>query len=314
MKQPLGEISDHVRVGLALSGGGARGLAQVGVLKVLERHGIPVHLIAGTSIGAVVGGLYACYQDAEEVERRVLATLSSDRMQGLDLDRILKLSGIAPARQEGEAPVRTGLLTRARRLLRRVAASHAALTSLAVIDGEAVLQMYDRLYEGRTFDQTKIPFAAVAVDLERGCEVIIATGPLSRGVAASSAIAGIFPPVEIEGRRLADGGYTSPVPIDATQTLGANVVIAVDVSHRDLDRGKLENAVEVAMRSSEISLLALEREQLRRADVVVPARGRPRHWSDYSDPMEAIQAGEDAAEGMIDTIRAAIQERARLFI
>lgn len=314
MRKATGEISDHVRVGLALSGGGARGLAQVGVLKVLERHGIPVHLIAGTSIGAIVGALYACYGDAAEVERRVLHTLSSEQMQGLDLDRILKLSGIAPVQEREESPESPGLIVRAQRLFRRVVASHAALTRLAVLDGQAVLDMYDRLYEGRTFDQTKIPFAAVAVDLEEGREVVVASGPISRGVAASSAIAGIFPPVEIEERKLVDGGYTSPVPIDVTYTLGANVVIAVDVSHRDLDRGRLDNAVEVAMRSSEISLLALEREQLRRADVIVPARGRPRHWSDYSDPHEAIDAGESAAENMVTSIRVAIEERGSLFI
>lgn len=314
MRKAAGEISDHVRVGLALSGGGARGLAQVGVLKVLERHDIPVHLIAGTSIGAIVGALYACYGDAEEVERRVLHTLSSEQMQGLDLDRILKLSGIAPAQERGEVAESPGLLVRAQRLIRRVLASHAALTRLAVLDGQAVLDMYDRLYEGRTFDQTGIPFAAVAVDLEEGREVVVASGPISRGVAASSAIAGIFPPVEISGRKLVDGGYTSPVPIDVTYTLGANVVIAVDVSHRDLDRGRLDNAVEVAMRSSEISLLALEREQLRRADVIVPARGRARHWSDYSDPHEAIDAGEKAAENMVPSIRVAIEERGSLFI
>lgn len=314
MKRSPEKISDHVRVGLALSGGGARGLAQVGVLKVLERHGIPVHLIAGTSIGAIVGGLYACLQDADEVERRVLHTLSSEHMQGLDLDRILKLSGIAPAQERGEVPEPPGLLVRAQRLIRRVLASHAALTRLAVLDGDTVLAVYERLYEGRTFDQTRIPFAAVAVDLEEGREVVVASGPIARGVAASSAIAGIFPPVQIEGRQLVDGGYTSPVPIDVTYTLGANVVIAVDVSHRDLDRGRLDNAVEVAMRSSEISLLALEREQLRRADVIVPARGRARHWSDYSDPHEAIAAGEAAAENMIPSIRVAIEERGSLFI
>lgn len=164
------------------------------------------------------------------------------------------------------------------------------------------------------FDQTVIPFAAVAVDVEEGCEVIVANGSIARGVAASSAIAGIFPPVEIAGRKLIDGGYTSPVPIDAVQVLGANVVIAVDVSQSGRDTGRLGNAVEVAMRSSEITLQALEQEQLRRADVVIPARGAARHWSDYSAPHEAIAAGERAAERLIDSIHGVIQKRARLFV
>lgn len=309
------EMSEYVRVGVALSGGGARGLAQVGVLKVLEREGIPVHLIAGTSIGAVVGGLYACSADACEMEKRVLATLQSEHMDGLNLNRILKIAGIKPVQAiEASREKRESLLGRARMLLRRVFASHAALTRQAVLDRETIESVFDAMFGDMTFEETRIPFAAVAVDLEEGCEVIIAHGRIARAVAASSAIAGIFPPVEIRGRHLVDGGYTSPVPIDAAQTLGANVVIAVDVSVSGIDRGRLDNAVEVAMRSSEISLLALEREQLRRADVVIPARGQARHWSDYSDPQEAIEAGERATERLVDSIRAAIEERAKLFI
>ncbi|HJO05445.1 MAG TPA: patatin-like phospholipase family protein [Acidobacteriota bacterium] len=307
-------VHGHVRVGLALSGGGSRGLAQLGVLKVLEREGVPIDLVAGTSIGSVVGGIYACLGNALATEARVLETVRSGPMQGLDLDRILKLSGVSPVSSEGADTPRIGLLGRAQHLLRRMYVSHAALTRPAVLDGAAVIEVFEGLFEGRTFDQTAIPFAAVAVDVEEGCEVIVANGSIARGVAASSAIAGIFPPVVIEGRKLIDGGYTSPVPIDAAQMLGANVVIAVDVSQRGRDTGGLENAVEVAMRSSEISLEALEQEQLRRADVVIPAHGALRHWSDYSAPREAIDAGERATERLVNGIHEVIRERARLFV
>lgn len=91
-------------------------------------------------------------------------------------------------------------------------------------------------------------------------------------------------------------------------------MIGVDVSTGAIERGGLANAVEVAMRANEITLMALEREQLHRADVVVPARGRERHWSDYSAPEEAIKAGERAAEQMLDSIHAAIEESAHLFV
>lgn len=310
-------LSDHVRVGLALSGGGARGLAQVGVIKVLEREGIPIDLVAGTSIGAVVGGLYAISDGAEEMLERVKATLSSEHMDGLNLERILRLSGITPLEAEKKAREgrdRRGFFQRARQLMRGVFASHTALTSQSVLEKEMVQEVFEHMFGDATFDQTRIPFAAIAVDLEEGCEVIIANGPIAPAVAASSAIAGIFPPVHLRGRHLIDGGYTSPVPIDAAHTLGANVVIAVDVSIKSADRGRLNNAVEVAMRSSEISLLALEREQLRRADVVIPARGQTRHWSDYSRPEEAIEAGEKATERLLESIEVAIEERSQLFL
>lgn len=311
MRTPT-EISDHVRVGLALSGGGARGLAQVGVLKVLEREGIAVHLVTGTSIGAVMGGLYACSTDALATEARVLETVASGGMQALDLNQILKLSDVHPV--GGEPAPEGGWIASAQKLIRRVVASHAALTRKAVIDSEQILGLFDDMFGDCTFEQARIPFAAVAVDLEEGCQVIIAKGRIARAVAASSAIAGIFPPVEIGGRRLVDGGYTSPVPIEAARTLGANVVIGVDVSTGTIERGGLANAIEVAMRANEITLMALEREQLHRADVVVPARGQERHWSDYSAPEEAIEAGERAAEQMLDSIHAAIEERAHLFV
>lgn len=306
------EISDHVRIGLALSGGGVRGLAQVGVMKVLEREGIPVHLVTGTSIGAVMGGLYACSPDAASTEARVLETVASSGMQALDLNKILKLANVNPV--AGDPPPEGGWFASAQKLVRRVYASYAALTKQAVIEGEQILGVFDEMFGDCTFDQVRIPFAAIAVDLEEGCEVIIARGRIAKAVAASSAIAGIFPPVEIGGRSLVDGGYTSPVPIEEARTLGANVVIGVDVSTGVIDRGGLESAIEVAMRANEITLIALEREQLRRADVVVPARGQERHWSDYSAPQEAIAAGEHAAERMLDSIHTAIEERARLFV
>jgi NTE family protein len=306
------EFSDHLRVGLALSGGGARGLAQIGVLRVLEREGIPIDLVAGTSIGAVMGALYACSEDAESTEALVLETLQSSGMQALDLNRILKVSGVHPV--GGEVPPEDGVFARMQKLVRRLYASHAALTRQAVIEGDVVESVFGKLFGDKTFADTRIPFGAVAVDLEQGCEVVIAHGRIASAVAASSAIAGVFPPVEIAGRQLVDGGYTSPVPIEAARALGANAVIAVDVSIGGVDRGGQDNAIEVAMRAAEISLLALEREQLRRADVVIPARGQNRHWSDYSAPDEAINAGADAAEKMLDSIHATLEERGRLFL
>ncbi|MFQ5742551.1 MAG: patatin-like phospholipase family protein [Acidobacteriota bacterium] len=308
------ELHQNVRVGLALSGGGGRGLAQVGVLKVLQRESIPVDLIAGSSVGAIIGGLYACWPDAGELEKRIFAFVKSKYMEGLNLATIRRLGGVSTLREGHGEPRSTGLFKDIQDSIRHLYASHLALSRLSVLSGDRVMRTLQVAFEGRTFDDTEIPFAAVAVDLAAGCEVIVTNGPLARGVAASAAIPGIFPPVEIDGRMLIDGGYTSPVPIAAVQTMGANVVIAVDVSLGGLPLTDLENGVEVAMRASEVSLIALEHEQLRRADVVIPARGQDRHWSDFSEPEESVAAGESAATNLLDNIRAAIDERARLFV
>ena len=303
-----------VRVGLALSGGGARGLAQVGVLKVLEEARIPIDVIAGSSIGAVIGGVYACWPDARELEERILAFVRSKYMESLNLATIRRLGGIPSVEGKGERIDDPGLFARIQTAIRGLYASHLALSRRSVLSGERIMRVLETVFDSQTFDQTKIPFGAVAVDLNAGCEVIVRSGSMARGVAASSAIPGIFPPVELNGRLLCDGGYTSPVPIDAVKTMGANVVIAVDVSQHGIPVTQLDNGVEIAMRSNEISLLALEHEQLRRADVVVSARGQERHWSDFTMPEESIDAGRVACQHVLDNVRSVIEERSQLFI
>lgn len=300
------------RVGLALSGGGARGLAQVGVLKVLERERVPIDVIAGTSAGAIVGALYAALGDAAALETRVRDTLVSSELSGLELGRTLGSSGIVALGEEDRPERRPGLWGRARRKLRRLRASYAALTRSAVLPEAAVRRLFEGLFGDVGFEELAIPFTAVAVDLESGREVLIRNGPLAKAVAASAAVAGIFPPVEMGGRRLIDGGYTSPVPVDAVRAMEADVVMAVDVSVDGLDSQPAVNAVQVAMRSSEICLVSLEREQLRRADVTIRAGGRARHWSDYSEPDEAIAAGARATEGTLEHIRVALEEGSRI--
>ena len=307
-------IRKKVRVGIALSGGGWRGLAQVGVLKVLERSGIPIDVIAGTSIGAVIGGVYACWPDAIELEKRVLGFVCSRYIENLNLATIRRLGGIPTVGEEAQNERGPGLFDRIQTAFRGLYASHLGLSRRSVLGGKGVQRALQMVFSNRTFEETAVPFGAVAVDLREGCEVIIGSGDLARGVAASAAIPGIFPPVELSGRLLCDGGYTSPVPIDAVNTLGANVVIAVDVSQRGIAVNELGNGVEIAMRSSEISLIALEQEQLRRAHSVISARGENRHGSDFSEPEEAIHAGEVACEQMLDSIRAVIDERSRLFL
>ncbi len=308
------DIRKTVRVGIALSGGGARGLAQVGVLKVLERAGVGVDVIAGTSIGAIIGGVYACWPDADELEKRVLGFVRSKYIESLNLATIRRLGGIPTVGEKTPHKADPGLFDRVQTAFRGLYASHLALSRRAVLSGERVLRVLETVFENRAFEDTEIRFGAVAVDLNEGCEVIIGSGPLARGVAASAAIPGIFPPIELNGRLLCDGGYTSPVPIDAVKTMGANVAIAVDVSRHGIAVSELANGVEIAMRSSEISLIALEQEQLRRADVVISTRGQTRHWSDFSRPEEAIRAGEVACEKLLDNIRDVIDERTHLFL
>lgn len=236
-------ISTGPRIGLALSGGGARGAAHVGVLRILEELDVPVHAIAGTSMGAIVGGLYAAGFSVAEIESA--------------LDEI-------PWRQ-----VFGNRLPREERRFRRRLDDYSSLTDQAlsvrsgrirlapaVIQGQQLqlaLQRYTLRAQGvQSFDGLPIPFRAVATDITTGEAVIMGSGDLGEALRASMAVPAIFPAVEREGRLLVDGGIAMNLPISVVRDMGVDVVIAVDISAPLLDREEIRNAVDVLRQLSNI--------------------------------------------------------------
>ncbi len=225
-------------IGLALSGGGARGAAHVGVLKVLEKLRIPIDYIAGTSMGAIVGGLYAAGMSSEELE------FVLTEMDWKDVFR-------------DEAP-------RPERSMRRKQDDITFLVKrkLGVKDGKIKLgpavilgQKFDlklrqftlRVSDIRDFDRLRIPFRAVATDVATGQAVIMGSGDLARAIRASMAVPVAFAPVEINGRPLVDGGVSNNMPISVVRDMGADIVIAVDISTplRSADEVKNFSALEM---------------------------------------------------------------------
>ena len=178
-----------VRLGLALAAGGARGSAHVGVLKVLEREGIPVSVVAGTSIGAVVGGVFS--------------------------------AGVAVGRIEQEW-LETGLTKVARSFL-------PTFPRVGLSSGTELSKYLHVLLGDRRIEDLSIPFAAVACDLDTGEAVVLRRGSAADALRASSSIPGIFVPVRLEGRLLVDGGLVDPLPVRVCRDLGAEVVVGVDV-------------------------------------------------------------------------------------
>jgi NTE family protein len=180
------------RLGLALSGGGARGLAHIGVLKVLERESIPIHCLSGASMGGIIAAAYASGTSAEALETEAI------RMGGLR--ELVKLVDIRPPRR--------GLLA-----------------------GENVRHYLSQLIpDGMSFDQLRIPLALKSVDLQRGVEVDLTEGLVIDAVLATSAFPGIFPPFTRGGMHLVDGGVLNNLPVDLLKRLGAEVTMAVNVS------------------------------------------------------------------------------------
>jgi len=225
------------RVGLALGGGGARGYAHLGVIRTLERHKIPIDVIAGTSMGAVIGGAYACGVDLIKLEQII---------KGLDLNKMLHLP---------KSPLWGLVGNTASELFKGRDWRRRDLKST-----RAFIEFFDVLSRRQTFSQLKVRFAVTAVDVDTGEGVVLTEGSVSRAVAAGVAIPGIHYPVRWDGRYLVDGGLINKVPADVAFSLGADVVIAVDVS-APLKSGVI-TSMEVLMQAESIMMRELTRLRL----------------------------------------------------
>jgi len=180
-----------LKFGLALGSGSARGLAHVGVIQVLEAYNIPIDIITGTSIGSVVGSLYATGASIDQLEEAALSMKKSTTLFLID----------------------------------------PALPHSGLISGKKIEEMLNDLaLEDKTFDDLKIPFAAVATDVESGAEVILTQGKVMDAVRASISIPGVFTPVKYQDYYLVDGGVVDPVPVDVAEKMGADIIIAVSLA------------------------------------------------------------------------------------
>jgi NTE family protein len=225
------------RVGLVLSGGGALGLAHVGVLKVLEELRIPVHALAGTSMGAVVGAAYASGMSPPEMERRLRATAWEQEFSD------------QPPRAE-QSVLRKQL--EAAGLWRLEFGVSRGLPSLpkGAISGQQLLRtLRSFVHEppDGNFDHLPIPFRAASTDIETGELVVLSRGDLARAMRASLSIPGVMAPEEIEGRILVDGMLVRNLPVDVARAMGVDVVIAVNLGAKLLKREDLQNAVGVSL-------------------------------------------------------------------
>jgi len=280
------------KIGLALGGGAARGLAHVGVLRVLAENEIPVDMIVGTSIGALVGGLYATTQDIDLVEDRLTAFLDSPTF------RANRFHFLREVRSE---PL--GWIGNIGRIVRRGIFIGSALSRTSFISAQQFERNITMLLDEVRIEDASIPFAAVACDLRRGEEILIQSGPLRRAVSASSAIPGVLPPVAWDGRMLVDGGWSSKVPVLAAFKMGADAVIAVDISSELHDTRKLTRGYDIIVRASAITDSVLKRMQCRMADVLIRPDVGSIHWADFGRARDCMQRGAEAAEARIEEIR-----------
>lgn len=283
------------RIGLVLSGGGALGIAHVGVLEALEEMHVPVDVVAGTSMGAIVGGLYAAGYSPAELESVV------GRLDWRELLRDRPDRRRVPFRRKVDdltylTPIELGISGGKLRMPSGLVAGHRLGVALRLLGLRAA---------GTTdFDALPLPFRAVATDLATGEMVVLSHGDLATALRASMAVPGVFSPVEVDGRLLADGGVVRNLPVDVARAMGADIVIAVDLGQPLAAGGRPETIASVISRTSDmLTRLNVERSLLD-ADVLIRPELEGYGLLDFQRWREILPKGRVATSEMARSLAA----------
>lgn len=259
------------KIGLALGSGGSRGLAHISVIKVLEENNIPIDFIAGSSIGAMIGGAYASGLTAKRIEEIALET-NWRRMFSLLFDPHLKQG---------------------------------------LVGGEKVKKFINDYVGGKKIEDCVIPFVAVATDLKTGEIVVLNKGEMTTAIRASTSIPLIFKPVEIEGRMLADGGLSAPVPVEIVRKMGADIVIAVNLDKHYYDEKWKPGWYDVANDSLNILRHHLALLDVANADIVIDIDVGKSPWYQFVNGENKILIGEKATKEIIPRLKEIIYYKSK---
>jgi len=255
------------KIGLALGSGGARGLAHIGILKVLEKHDIKIDYIAGSSIGAIIGGFYASGSDVERIEKFALGANRRSIFSLIDLK------------------LKCGL-----------------------IGGKKIEELIDAKLKVKEFENCKIPFSAVATDLKTGEVVLFDKGDLTSAIRASISIPLVFKPMELDGRILADGGLSEPVPVKTVREMGADIVIAVNLDGYICSENWTSRWFVIADNSFSILRHHLALSGTRSADIVIDVGLGQDYWYEFINGRDKIEAGERVMEENIIRLQELIEK------
>jgi len=288
------EEENGLSIGLALGGGGVRGLAHAGVLSVFDREGIPIKAIAGTSMGAIVAAAYSLNPEFDKKDLiNLVANLGINVPTGLNEDKRDKDSFLKRIRQFIDAE----------RMIVDAALGWGILPQEKVVEFLRLLTLGKELEDGRT------RLAIVTTDLLSGDKIVFKDGPAVLAVQASSAIPGFLPPVHHQGRLLADGAFVDLVPCAVVREFGVDIVLAVDVDQEGV-QVEVRNGIEAFMRAVELCARHHKNHHLKLADMVIrPDFGTPVNPLDVSKTELCIEAGVQAAEQMLPELRELLSGR-----
>ena len=266
------------KIGLALGGGGARGLAHLGVLEVLNEYNFSPDLITGTSMGAIVGASYAQNQNVEKIIEKVEDYLEKNRT---DQDYIMRKLGKS---ETGRFSKWSNSLTKYYKLMR-------SSDGIYVLEQRILKNLINELIDEGDIGETEKTFATVAVDLISGDNFVMDKGPIREAVLASASLPAIFPPVRKEDRVLVDGGVSCVVPVEQALQLGADIVVAVDVS-KDLKREDAPSrGIDILLRTSSIARNQLKNKHLKKAFLKIKPDIDEFQWFEFDRYQEIKEKG-----------------------
>ena len=290
---------NHPKIGLVLSGGGARGISQIGVLQVFEENNIDVDLIVGTSIGSIVGGLYSSGYTADELQSS-FNTIDWNEVISLS-DKYQRKSLFVEQKKIQDKSLLTISLDGFTPVLPSSVSSGQQITEML-----NVLSFNSKYKSPESFLKLKYPFAAVSTDIESGEQIVLTTGSLTEAMKASSTVPILFAPTKVNGRNLVDGGLTSNIPVDVAKDLGAEFTIVVNTTTPLKGSDELSDPLNSVDQVLSISLQKLNELQLDKADIILtPDLGKYEN-SDYSDVNYLVSKGREIAESNLQLIRGKI--------
>ena len=255
------------KIALVLGGGAARGFAHVGVIRVLEQEKIPIHMIVGTSVGSLIGALYASDPNSFNLEWLSFS---------IEKDDIFDYSVLS--------------------------------AKMGPVSGEHLEKFVQTKVKAKTIEQMKIPFYAIATDLNEGNTWVFEKGSVAKAVRASSSIPGIFQPLELGGKMYVDGGVTNNLPVDVARAKGADIIIAVSIS-KNIRNPQVNNLIDVLMQSISIMGRELVTYKSRGYDVLIEPNVGDVGTTDFTQKKRLMDAGIQAAKQAMPRIRKLIEEK-----
>jgi NTE family protein len=280
------------KVGLVLSGGGAKGFAHIGVLKVLEEAGVKIDYIGGTSMGSVIGGLYAVGYNASQIDSIFQSTNFNEL-----------INDFIPRSSKNFYEKRNDELYALILPFNKFKVGIPEALSKGIYNFNLISSLTRSVRHQRDFKKLPVPFLCIGTDIETGKQVILNRGNLAQAIIASSAFPSLFSPIEIEGKLIVDGGVTNNYPIDEVKKLGADIIIGVDVQDDLLKRKSLKDATKILVQINNLHTIEQMKENIKKTDIYIKPDITDYGVISFDKGKEIIKKGEEAKFAVYEKIK-----------